>query len=130
MKETGFSESSRAIHITVSKLVGPKYDFSLSCIRQILCKFHARISMFIIRSMFVVIIVNYRNITVNTFSGPGHTLVPTDLESPHWSVGAALQGYLRLEVASEFVGVTAATACPISSFCTEQLHPTGRSQER
>jgi len=69
--------------------------------------------MFIISSIFVLIIVNYRNITVNTFSGPGHTLVPTDFESPHWSVGAALQGYLRLEAASEFVGFTAATACPI-----------------
>ena len=75
--------------------------------------------------MFVVIIVNYRNITVNTFSGAGHTLVPTDFESPHWSVGTALQGYLRLEAASEFLGVTAAT-----TFCTKQLHPNGHGQER
>jgi len=80
--------------------------------------------------MFIVIVVNYRNISVNTFSRPGHTMVPTDFESPHWSVGAALQGHLRLEVASEFVGITTATACPISAFCTEQLHPTDRSQER
>jgi hypothetical protein len=88
---------------------------------------------FIMSSMFVVITANYRNITVNTFSGPGHTLVPTDFESPHWSVGAALQSYFRLEAASEFVGITAAaaaTACPTSAFCTEQLHPTGRGQER
>jgi len=130
MKGTGFSEPPRAIHFTVSKFVGPKYDFSLPCIRQILHKFHARISIIIISFMFVVIIVNYRNITVNTFSGPGDTLVPTDFESPHWSVGAALQGHLRLEAASEFVGIAAATACPTSAFCTEQLHQPGRGQER
>jgi hypothetical protein len=80
--------------------------------------------------MFVVITVNYRHITVNTFSGPGHTLVSTDFESPHWSVGAALQGYLRLEAASEFVGITAAKARPTAAFCTEQLHSNGSGQER